>query len=140
MTEDAHGSTTVIEKYAPGLAWLPRWMRGNFTPKVAWTIAVVICSGAITLATKVIAHEIRVGMRDARLDQVEADAQEFKKSLAETKQALSRMEGVLAGISMKAEAFGKFQSDVQTGAKEALATHVPKLVINKGRRANKHPP
>lgn len=57
---------------------------------------------------------------------LKSDMQALKSSVASTNVSLARIEGTLNGINMKADEFGKFKDGVQQGAKEALATPVPK--------------
>jgi len=53
--------------------------------------------------------------------------QALSASVASTNISLARIEGTLNGINMKTNEFGKFKEGVEQGAKEALATPVPKL-------------
>jgi outer membrane murein-binding lipoprotein Lpp len=37
-------STTAVQRYAPGLAWLPRWIRQRLTPAAVWSAVIVLAT------------------------------------------------------------------------------------------------
>jgi hypothetical protein len=101
-----------------------------------------IAAYAVAVASTVVTLSIAYGHKQAGSEtlvsdvaKLKTDMQTLNSAVATTNVSLARIEGTLNGINMKADEFGKFKDGVQQGAKEALATPVPKL---SGRRA-RHP-
>jgi len=99
-----------------------------------------IVSYAIAAISMVITVSVAYGHKQAGSETLVTDVATLKSdmkalsaSVANTNVALGRIEGTLNGINMKTNEFGKFKEGVEQGAKEALATPVPKLT--KGHRA-----
>jgi hypothetical protein len=48
---DFESTTTILEKRAPGLAWLPTIVRKKFTPAALWTTITVLCVAITSLVS-----------------------------------------------------------------------------------------
>lgn len=76
-------TTTTLKKIAPGLAWLPRVLRENFTVAGAWSIAGVIFGAGVSWA-----------YLSARLGNLEEAVRE-EKAQAEKLSSIDRQLGII---------------------------------------------
>lgn len=107
------------------------YTRENWKVIIAWVITAVTtgANAFIAIGHKQAGSETLVG----DVATLKTDMKGLKDSVASTNVSLARIEGTLNGINMKADEFGEFKKGVQTGAREALATPIPKGP--QGRRA-----
>lgn len=92
---------------------------------IAWAISIV--STVITLSIAYGHRQANGEMQAKDFQSLKSEVQQMHDELIQVKESQARTEGTLGAISLWAQGVAKFQTSVQEGAKEALATPVPKL-------------
>lgn len=105
--------------------------RKNWPWVVHSLFAMVLATVTIGVA---IGHRQADGQTQAKdFQNLKAEVEQMHSELTQVKESQARTEGTLGAISLWAQGVSKFQTSVQAGAAEALATPIPKS----GHRAHK---
>ena len=121
MIEDTHSTTGILKRRSP-LWW---WIRGHWQ-----VLASVLGTSVVWLVVQSVGFGHYQADNETRMQnftKLQDEVQQMHGELTQVKESQARTEGTLSAISLWAQGMSKFQTSVQEGAKEALATPVPKV-------------
>jgi len=87
-------TTTILEKVAPGFAWLPRVLRKHLTPRVVWTLAGALWTFAVAWGSVCLTIHVRSISVEKDVSQLKDSAKRFEEQRA-TLEAIDKKLAVL---------------------------------------------